>query len=89
MDDIRARLIDVFDRCSLIEDLSLSSEDNLKLVEGSSGEMDSFSYMSTLIEIESEFGIEIPDQYMVENLFSSIDSLCALIADLGMAKLEA
>ncbi len=89
MDEIRERLINVFDRCSLIEDLSLSPEENFKLVENASAEMDSFSYMSTLVEIESEFNIEITDEYMVGNLFSSMDSLCALIADLIKAKTEA
>lgn len=88
MDEIRKRLIEVFDRCSLIEDVNLSLEENLKLVESVSSEIDSFSYISTLVEIESEFDIEIPDEYMIGNLFSSMDSLCELIIDLIKAKSE-
>lgn len=76
MDDIRKRLIEVLNRCSIIIDEDADSELNL----------DSFSYINAIIEIENEFGIEIPDYYLAKNIFSSLDGVCEIIRELQIGK---
>ncbi len=43
--------------------------------------LDSLASIDLLVEIESEFGIMIPDEDLDENTFSSLNSLAALIED--------
>lgn len=82
MNNIERNLVEIFDRCSLIDYREQSFEEITQLVESQSGEMDSFVYMSTLVEIESEFEIEIPDVYLSSNLFASMDNLVNLIQEM-------
>lgn len=74
-DEIWERILKVFERCGV--EVSLDGDEvNIK-------EMDSFIYITTLVELENEFSIEIPDSYLGHNIFSSMESLCDIIMDLG------
>ena len=69
--EIKSRILKAMERCSIIvgaEDAPIN--------------LDSFSYINAIIEIEGEFDIEIPDYYMGENLFISIESVTAVVVDL-------
>lgn len=70
MENIRERLLEVLDRCSIVID------------EKEVLDLDSFSYINAIIEIENEFDIEIPDIYLKENIFSSVDGICEIISEL-------
>ena len=41
--------------------------------------LESFTYISTVIELEEMFGIEFEDQYLTGTLFDSIDELVQII----------
>lgn len=74
-DEIWERILKVFERCGV--EVSLDGDEvNIK-------EMDSFIYITTLVELENEFSIEIPDSYLGHDIFSSMESLCDIIMDLG------
>ncbi len=74
-DEIWERVSKVFERCGVVVNFE-NDEINIE-------EMDSFTYITTLVELENEFSIEIPDSYLAQNIFSSIESLCNIIIDLG------
>lgn len=63
------RLHEALDRCSL------HIEDGMDRLES----LDSFSFINAVLEIENEFGIEIPDHLLGEDLFSSLSDLSDLI----------
>ena len=74
-DEIWESILKVFERCGV--EVSLDGDEvNIK-------EMDSFIYITTLVELENEFSIEIPDSYLGHDIFSSMESLCDIIMDLG------
>ena len=78
-DDVRKELKEVFIQCSLIDETENDITEVGKIGEG----IDSFTYISIIVEIENRFDIEIPDEYLVTNLLSSIDSLCEMILGLS------
>ena len=45
-------------------------------------ELDSLTFISCIVDLESEFSIEIPDELLVVNLFEDIDKLTNIIIDL-------
>lgn len=45
-------------------------------------EMDSIMYISIIVDLESEFQIEFPDEVLSKNFFEDIDGLCNIIEDL-------
>lgn len=55
-------------------------------------EMDSLQYIGILIEIENTFQIELPDEYLENNMFEDMDSffqnVCAYIENTGAAAHE-
>lgn len=42
--------------------------------------IDSFFFITVILEIEQEFNIEIPDEYLTIDLFSSIEHLADIIS---------
>ena len=75
MKDIKTRILEALQRCSII----MHEDDE-------SVELDSFSYINAIIEIENEFDIEIPDYYLAENLFVSFDNICEVVRTLVCPK---
>ena len=69
------RVLEVFDKCGVEMIPGCDEVDTEK--------MDSFIYITTLVELENEFSIDIPDSYLLQNIFSSTESLCNIIMDLG------
>lgn len=58
-------------------------ENGLKFDEnGLQGIVDSFVLVSTMVSIEEEFDIEIPEVYLGKDLFSSIQHLCEVVESL-------
>lgn len=78
-EDVRKELKEVFIQCSLIDETESDITEVEKIGEG----IDSFTYISIIVEIENRFDIEIPDEYLGINLLSSIDSLCEMILGLS------
>lgn len=77
-ESIKERIIKVFDFCGVEWE---GDDVNLELI-------DSFTYISTLVELENEFNIEFPEQFLVENIFSSITGLTNIIFDIVNEKLS-
>lgn len=77
-EDVRNDLKEIFVQCSLIDE----TESDITVIEKMGAEIDSFTYISIILEIENRFDIEIPDEYLGTNLLSSIDSLCEIILEL-------
>lgn len=48
--------------------IDIEDEESLK-------EIDSLAYISTIVELEEEFGIEFPDEVLTENIFTDINRL--------------
>lgn len=71
-------LKEIFITCSVMDE----SEEDITVVESTAAELDSFTYISVLLEIEERFEIEIPEKYLGENILVSLDFLCNLIEDL-------
>ena len=44
--------------------------------------MDSIQYLSTLVAIESEFGIEFPDEYLTNDILTNQEHLLSIINSL-------
>ncbi|SIT38047.1 Aminoacyl carrier protein [Paraburkholderia ribeironis] len=51
--------------------------------------LSSLASVHLMLRIEDEFGIEIPDRLLTRRLFSSIDSMAAVITELQQAKAPA
>lgn len=71
-------LKEIFITCSVMDE----SEGDIKVIESIATELDSFTYISVLLEIEERFEIEIPEKYLGENILVSLEFLCNLIEDL-------
>lgn len=61
--------------------LVLCLEENGIIVdqEGNLPDMESVVFISTVISIEEEFGIEFPDEYLNITYFSNIDDILSII----------
>lgn len=44
--------------------------------------LESVSFISTIVELESEFGIEIPDEFLFMDRFSDVDSVVEMMDEL-------
>lgn len=44
--------------------------------------LDSIQYISAMVAIEEEFEIEIPEQYLVQNVFENLDHLSSIISEI-------
>ena len=49
------------------------------LEEGSFDNMDSLKFISMIVGMETEFGIEIPDEYLLMNTFTTIEDTVQII----------
>lgn len=45
-------------------------------------EIDSLKYIAIMVEIEKEFNIVIPDEYLTYNAFNDIESFVTMLGDL-------
>jgi|GEM_PF-3643752 len=77
--NITDRLLNVFRRCSLLDE----DEKNIYIVEDISEGIDSFMYISVLVDIENEFNVEIPEEYLADNILKSIQALSSIINELS------
>lgn len=50
--------------------------------------MDSMLFLSVIIELETTFGIIIPDDLLLMDNFSTIEKICSLVLQLIIAKTE-
>lgn len=50
--------------------------------------MDSILFLSVIIELETTFGIIIPDDLLLMDNFSTIEKICSLVLQLIIAKTE-
>ncbi len=82
--EILERLIAALKRATLLPDNTMEIDEYKKCVEtmADSEELNSMLFVTALVEIEKEFGIEITDDYLVMNIFSSVDNLVDLIDSL-------
>lgn len=76
--NIRHELKEIFVSCSLMDE----SEELNEEIEKMNMEIDSFTYISVLLEIEDRFEIEIPEEYLGVNLLGSVSELCKIIESL-------
>lgn len=52
------------------------------LENGNFDNMESYNFISTIISIESEFDIEIPDEYLLMSTFCNLDNVVLIIEDI-------
>ncbi len=78
------RVVDALKRAAFLPDNTLDTDEYVKCIEdiADSGEIDSILFISGLVELEKEFDIEFPDEYLGVNFFSSIEQLVVLINEL-------
>ena len=50
--------------------------------EGTIEEIDSITFISLVLDLEAEFNIEIPDEYLLMSVFSSVDNIVSIIETL-------
>ena len=70
-DDVRARVAGVVER------LAPGREADAAL-----GELDSIQLVELVVNIEEEFGVEIPDEALSDAMFRSVDALTEAVARL-------
>lgn len=71
-EEVMNKILKVFDSCGIEwknDEINIDS-------------IDSFIYISTLVELENEFNIDFPEQFLVDNIFSSLEGLTNIIFDL-------
>lgn len=71
-EEVMNKILKVFDSCGIEwknDEINIDS-------------IDSFNYISTLVELENEFNIDFPEQFLVDNIFSSLEGLTNIIFDL-------
>lgn len=49
------------------------------LEDGTFGDISSIEFISAILELESEFDIEFPDQYLIMDLFRNMDNILMII----------
>jgi len=54
----------------------------LVLENGNFENLDSISFISVVVEIEDEFSIEFPDEYLLTNNFKNLNSVLSVIESL-------
>lgn len=69
---------ETIEKCLYRNGIDLSSEDNT---------VDSFSFITAIVDIESELGIEFPDEYLNMESMKNSDTLCEVVS-LIMNKVE-
>lgn len=74
--NIEKKLWDIFDNLSLI-----GRNDNGEIVIYSDS-IDSVQLISIIVEIESAFNIEIPDEYMLPEFLSSFEHVLNVVTEL-------
>ena len=79
--EIFERLIAALKRAAFLPNNTMEIDEYKKCIEtmSDSGELDSLLFVTALVEIEKEFDIEISDDYLMANIFSSVDNLVDLI----------
>lgn len=75
---------------SLNDRISKCFEENgiLILRNGIFDNIDSINFISTIISLESEFDIEIPDEYLLLSLFCDINSVICIISNILDSEVE-
>lgn len=56
--------------------------------EGTIEEIDSITFISLVLDLEAEFNIEIPDEYLLMSVFSSVDNIVSIIETLITSKMD-
>lgn len=56
--------------------------------EGTIEEIDSITFISLVLDLEAEFNIEIPDEYLLMSVFSSGDNIVSIIETLITSKMD-
>lgn len=56
--------------------------------EGTIEEIDSITFISLVLDLEGEFNIEIPDEYLLMSVFSSVDNIVSIIETLITSKMD-
>lgn len=79
-ESIKKKLIELLYKNFSIEDISKDVIPNLDLIDDLS--IDSLTFISLLIEIENEFDIIIPDEFVKLDLFRNFDDIVDIIFDL-------
>ena len=74
--NIEKTLWDIFDNLSLI-----GKDENGKVIIYTDS-IDSIQLVSIIVDIESAFQIEIPDEYMVPEFLSSFEHVVSVVSDL-------
>ena len=55
---------------------------------GTIEEIDSITFISLVLDLEAEFNIEIPDEYLLMSVFSSVDNIVSIIETLITSKMD-
>jgi acyl carrier protein len=56
--------------------------------DGTFEEIDSLRFVSTIVALEEEFDIEIPDEYLTFDTMSSLENIKTIVLNLYHGKLE-
>lgn len=56
--------------------------------EGTIEDIDSITFISLVLDLEAEFNIEIPDEYLLMSVFSSVDNIVSIIETLITSKMD-
>lgn len=68
-------LMEIIDRVrNCIEENGIEVLDN-----GELGNVESINFISAIISIELEFGIQIPDEYLLSDTMSNLEHLCYIV----------
>lgn len=79
--EIKNKLYELLDEIGVIE---TDEEGNQALL----GSMDSIQFISLIVEIEECFNIEIPDEYLVTELFENDEHMIDIIEQLMKSRTE-
>jgi len=80
MSDIREKIITILINSGLFNGNISEIDDECykNIIE----EIDSLDLINLIVNIENTFDIELPDEFMNKNIFSTMDRLCACISEL-------
>ncbi len=85
-ESIQKKLIELLYKNFRITNISKDVIPNLDLIDDLS--IDSLTFISLLIEIESEFNIIIPDEFIKLDLFRNFNDIVDIIFDLMKEEIE-
>lgn len=83
-DCIKEKVVDILSKIFYYKSVDKDLIEYVDLIDDL--EIDSISFISMLVEIESAFGITIPDDFLLVNYFSTVEDIVNLVKSMLEAK---